>query len=387
MCTYVYAGDGNLVKRDGNYYEYTNGSAKKFYYAGGVRIAVRPADGVARWILSVHPSLSLRAGLGSTAKTVSAGGATEGEQRYMPFGLDRYTTGSLNTAYRFTGQRIEDNTDLYFYQSRWYDPVVGRFLQADSIVPEPGNPQGLNRYSYTINNPMRYIDPTGHAYDAGGVNSYTQEEVLRVLAELYDIAAAGDWQLQDLRNVQQGIEYMRARISRTTGDPQNAQATLRAMLGGSRIVSGTPFGRSCAWANSPTIGIKPTIHLKTTGDRNQGVEETVVHEFGHILDYKMGRANSGDWSLGASYLMASIIRDGQNGSPTDYGESSALEDFAESWDVFVFGDGARRLAWRQRGRILTPNRQQFMEALIVSANAGVALRDSGWSGTFWSAIP
>jgi RHS repeat-associated protein len=132
-------------------------SAKLFYYAGGVRIAVRPAsDNVARWILSDH--------LGSTAKTVSSGGSTEGEQRYMPFGLDRYTTGSLNTAYRFTGQRIEDNTDLYFYQSRWYDPVVGRFIQPDSIVPEPGNPQSLNRYSYTINNPLKYTDPTGHAY-------------------------------------------------------------------------------------------------------------------------------------------------------------------------------------------------------------------------------
>ena len=71
---------GNLVKRDstaliGNYYEYTNGPAKKFYYSGGVRIAVRPAsDNVARWILSDH--------LGSTAKTVSSAGATEGEQRH-----------------------------------------------------------------------------------------------------------------------------------------------------------------------------------------------------------------------------------------------------------------------------------------------------------------
>jgi RHS repeat-associated protein len=151
-----------MVKRDstvliGNYYEYTNGSAKKFYYAGGVRIAVRPAsDNVARWILSDH--------LGSTAKTVSSGGSTEGEQRYMPFGLDRYTTGSLNTAYRYTGQRIESDADLYYYVSRWYDPVVGRFLQADSIVPEPGNPQSLNRYSYVANNPVKYVDPTGHAW-------------------------------------------------------------------------------------------------------------------------------------------------------------------------------------------------------------------------------
>ena len=37
---------------------------------------------------------------------------------------------------------------MLFYNARWYDPVIGRFLAADTIVPEPGNPQSLNRYSY-----------------------------------------------------------------------------------------------------------------------------------------------------------------------------------------------------------------------------------------------
>jgi len=44
--------------------------------------------------------------------------------------------------------------------------VIGRFLQPDTIVPEPSNPQSLNRYSYVYNNPLRYTDPTGHSpYD------------------------------------------------------------------------------------------------------------------------------------------------------------------------------------------------------------------------------
>ncbi len=42
------------------------------------------------------------------------------------------------------------------------DPWIGRFIQPDSIVPNPANPQALNRYSYVYNNPMRYTDPTGH---------------------------------------------------------------------------------------------------------------------------------------------------------------------------------------------------------------------------------
>ena len=48
------------------------------------------------------------------------------------------------------------------FVARQYDPALGRFLQADTIVPDPGNPQSLNRYSYTLGNPLRYTDPSGH---------------------------------------------------------------------------------------------------------------------------------------------------------------------------------------------------------------------------------
>jgi hypothetical protein len=47
--------------------------------------------------------------------------------------------------------------------ARWYDPSLNRFLSPDSIIPQPGNPQSLNRYSYVYNNPLGYTDPSGHA--------------------------------------------------------------------------------------------------------------------------------------------------------------------------------------------------------------------------------
>ena len=42
-------------------------------------------------------------------------------------------------------------------------PYINRFLSADTIVPNPANAQSLNRYRYVMNNPLRYIDPTGHS--------------------------------------------------------------------------------------------------------------------------------------------------------------------------------------------------------------------------------
>jgi|GEM_PF-4874505 len=47
--------------------------------------------------------------------------------------------------------------------ARWYDPALARWLSADARVPEPGNPQALNRYAYVLGNPLLFIDPSGHS--------------------------------------------------------------------------------------------------------------------------------------------------------------------------------------------------------------------------------
>jgi RHS repeat-associated protein len=64
----------------------------------------------------------------------------------------------------FTGKEL-DATGLYYYGARYYDPEIGRFISADTIVQAPFNPQTLNRYSYCGNNPINYVDPTGHIWN------------------------------------------------------------------------------------------------------------------------------------------------------------------------------------------------------------------------------
>jgi len=100
--------------------------------------------------------------LGSTALTVNSSGSKVGELRYRAYGETRYAWGTTPTSRRFTGQLEEGTIGLYDYGARFYDPLLGRFLSADTVVPQPGNPQALNRYAYVLNNPLRYTDPSGH---------------------------------------------------------------------------------------------------------------------------------------------------------------------------------------------------------------------------------
>jgi len=70
--------------------------------------------------------------------------------------------GCINP-FRYRSYYFDSETGLYYLNSRYYDPQVGRFINADSIdYLEPENIQGLNLYSYCYNNPISYIDPTGH---------------------------------------------------------------------------------------------------------------------------------------------------------------------------------------------------------------------------------
>ena len=87
---------------------------------------------------------------------------------YTAFGHQRYQNNSsaFSVTRRYTGQQIDEDTGLYFYGSRYYDPQIGRFIQADTIVPSANTSQALNRYSYVNNNPLILIDPTGHYYDS-----------------------------------------------------------------------------------------------------------------------------------------------------------------------------------------------------------------------------
>lgn len=111
--------------------------------------------------------------LGTSSVATNVAGAVTQEFDNFPFGETRaevLRTGT-GTPKKFTGKELDEETGLYYYGARYYSPRIGRFVSLDPAsvyVKDPRsfvNPQGWNAYSYAVNNPMRFIDPTGEFYE------------------------------------------------------------------------------------------------------------------------------------------------------------------------------------------------------------------------------
>jgi len=171
--TFVYDGDGGRVKKIlgttttryiSKLYECDNTNCSRFIWAGSTRIATIASNGTINYWHGDH--------LGSSSVITDNAGTKVQAVAYYPFGNTRtnqsFTTPAIDVPYKYTGKEL-DSTGLYYYEARYYDPVLGRFISADIIVPDARSPQSLNRYSYVLNNPLRYIDPTGHRKCTFGV--------------------------------------------------------------------------------------------------------------------------------------------------------------------------------------------------------------------------
>ena len=84
---------------------------------------------------------------------------------FGPWGNARNAANPLNADQRgFTGHEHFAELGLIHMNGRLYDPVLGRFLQADPIIQAPHNAQSHNRYSYVLNNPLSFTDPSGFSF-------------------------------------------------------------------------------------------------------------------------------------------------------------------------------------------------------------------------------
>lgn len=186
VATFTYNGEGNRVKMNlkknnqvqlnryywGNQYEFETGVAgsKEILYLGGdaySAAAVYVKEGSGAWVVYYL----CRDYLGSITHTVNSSGGLKQELSYDAWGRLRnpanqtlYAVGAEPTLFLgrgYTGHEHLTAFGLINMNARLYDPVIGRFLSPDPQLQEPYSSQNYNRYSYCLNNPLKYNDPNG----------------------------------------------------------------------------------------------------------------------------------------------------------------------------------------------------------------------------------
>ena len=131
--------------------------------------------------------------LGSTSITTNSTGNLIEETTYEPFG--KIISGG-NDRYDYTGKETDIGTGLDYYGARYYDPTYAQFTQPDIIIQDVYNPQTLNRYSYVLNNPMKYTDPTGNFWQFAALPALVSNPVgwvilgIMTVATVYSIISA-----------------------------------------------------------------------------------------------------------------------------------------------------------------------------------------------------
>jgi len=106
--------------------------------------------------------------VGSSNYVTDARGQVLEHSEYFPFGEPwvEERTNTQSTPYRFTGKELDEETGLYYYGARYYDPQTSLWQSTDPIVQQPGSvrsarPSDLSVYAYARQNPLKYNDPDG----------------------------------------------------------------------------------------------------------------------------------------------------------------------------------------------------------------------------------
>ncbi len=109
---------------------------------------------------------------GTPLAMTDQGGTVVWRAVYKPFGEEQSITGTVENNEKFVGKEKDKETGLYYFGARYMEAKVGRFISPDPVGPvDPrtsktnyemlANPQKLNRYAYSLNNPYKYFDPDG----------------------------------------------------------------------------------------------------------------------------------------------------------------------------------------------------------------------------------
>ena len=111
--------------------------------------------------------------LGSTTHLTDENGNVYNYYEYDAFGNFLTKAENVPNRFCFTGEQYDPLTSQYYLRARFYNPAIGRFLNEDTYYGD-----GLNLYAYCHNNPVKYVDPSGHDACPLTEQKYNRKEAL-----------------------------------------------------------------------------------------------------------------------------------------------------------------------------------------------------------------
>ncbi|WP_207650522.1 RHS repeat-associated core domain-containing protein, partial [Desulforamulus aeronauticus] len=102
-------------------------------------------------------------GHGDVTQVMDQNGNIVNNYAYDEWGNILTKQEQVSNPLKYAGEYYDEESGLYYLRSRYYDPTIGRFISRDSYEGEITNPLSLNLYTYVENDPLSYVDPSGHS--------------------------------------------------------------------------------------------------------------------------------------------------------------------------------------------------------------------------------
>lgn len=113
---------------------------------------------------TITPLYAFTDNLGSITRLYTENGTVKFKAQYDPWGVQKVIKNDINFARGYCGHEMLNWFQLINMNGRLYDPMLGRFLSPDNYVQMPTSAQSFNRYSYCLNNPLKFVDTTGESW-------------------------------------------------------------------------------------------------------------------------------------------------------------------------------------------------------------------------------